>query len=166
MPSNVSKSPDYQDFFWNRHMFTIGSTISQKCSTILKTFLLCSLTCSRIWLNPLVNDGQPHLPHKIEKDKKKDCNLEVGSVLCRELRWRCCCCFCVTYVRVARIRRDRPQTFVSTTSADIPLETTAFRIKHYKLVDFTSSSSLSNHSSSAFWFDSSLRGCRFIHKRN
>ncbi len=126
-------------------MLTIGSTMSPKCSTILKTFLLCSLSCSQIWLNPLVNDGQPHLPHKFGKNKKK-----TGSVLCRELRWWCCCCFCVTYVRVARIRRDRPQTLVSTTSAYIPLESTAFLIKHYKLVDFTSSSSLSNHSSSAF----------------
>jgi hypothetical protein len=130
-------------------MFTIVSTMSPKCSTILKTFLLCSLTCSQILLNPLVNDGQPRVPHKFEKGKK-DWNFELGSVLCRELRWRCCCCFCVTYVRVARIRRDRPQTLVYTTSADIPLETTAFCIKHYKLVDFTSSSSLSNHSSSAF----------------
>jgi len=146
-------------------MFTIGSTMSPKCSTILKTFLLCSLTCSQIWLNPLLIDGQPHLPHKFEKEKK-DWNLELGSVLCRELRWRCCCCFCVTYVRVVRIRRDRPQTLVCTTSADIPLETTPFRMKDYKLVDFTSSSSLSNHTGSAFWFDSSLRGCRFIHKLN
>jgi hypothetical protein len=135
----------------------------QNVARLLKLFY-CSLSCSQIWLNPLVNDSQPHLPHKFEKEKK-DWNLELGSVLCTELRWRCCCCFCVTYVRVARIRRDRPQTLVSTTSADIPLETTAF-FKNYKLVDFTSSSSLSNHSSSAFWFDSSLRRCRFIHKRN
>ncbi len=35
------------------------------------------------------------------KKKKRVRNLEVGSVLCRELRWRCCCCFCVTYVRVS-----------------------------------------------------------------
>jgi hypothetical protein len=55
--------------------------MSPKCSTILKLFLLCSLTCSQIWLNPLVNDGQPHLPHKFEKGKK-DWNLELGSVLC------------------------------------------------------------------------------------
>jgi hypothetical protein len=60
-------------------MFTIGSTISQKCSTILKTFLLCSLTCSRIWLNPLVNDGQPHLPHKIEKDEKKTATWKLEA---------------------------------------------------------------------------------------
>jgi hypothetical protein len=146
-------------------MFTIATTASPKCSTILKTFLLCSLSCSQIWLNPLGNDGQPHRPHKFEK-AKKNWNLEFRSVLCRELRWRCCCCFCVTYVRVARIWRDRPQILASTTSADIPLESTAFRIKHYKLIDFTSSSSLSNHSSSAFWFDSNIRGCQFIHKRN
>jgi hypothetical protein len=63
-------------------MFTIASTMSRKCSTILKTFLLCSLTCSQIWLNPLVNDGQPHLPHKFEKDKKKTgtWNLEACCI--------------------------------------------------------------------------------------
>jgi len=66
--------------------------------------------------------AQPHRPHKFEKGKK-DWNLELGSVLCRELRWRYCCCFCVTYVRVARIRRDRPQTIVSTTSA--------WRLQHF-----------------------------------
>jgi len=124
-------------------MLTIGSTMSPKCSTILKTFLLCSLTCSQIWLNPLVNDDQPHLPHKFEKG-------ELGSLLSRELRSRCWFCFWVTYVRVARIRRDRPQTLACTTSADIPLETTAVRIKHYKFGWLTSSSSISNHSSSAF----------------
>ncbi len=156
--------------FSNRHMFTIGTTASPKCSTILKTFLLCSLTCCQIWLNLLVNDGQPHRPHKFENEKKVR-NLELGSVLSRELRWRCCCCFCVTYVRVARIWRDRPHTLVSTTSADIPLESTAFRIKHYKLVDFTSSSSLSNRSSSGFWLillfevaNSSTRGISQIFK--
>ncbi len=71
----------------------------------------------------------------------------------RELRWRCWCCCCVTYVRVARIRRHPPHTLVCTTSADIPLETTAFHIsKHHKLVDFTATSSSSSHSSWAFWF--------------
>ncbi len=142
--------PIKRNCFSNRHMFTIGTTTSPKRSTILKLFLLSSVTCSQIWLNPLVNNGQPPPPSQISKRKKKDWNLEVGGVLCRELRWRCCCCFCVTYVRVARICRDRPHTLVCTTFVDILLETTAFRIKHYKLVDFTSSSSLSNPSSSAF----------------
>ncbi len=59
----------------------------------------------------------------------------------------------LTSVPVARIRRDQPHTLVCTTSADIPLETTAFHIsKHYKLVAFTATSSSSSHSSWAFWF--------------
>jgi hypothetical protein len=64
--------------------------------------------------------------------------------------FRCWCCCCD---RVARIRRHRLHTLVCKTSADIPLETTAFHIsKHYKLVDFTATSSSSSHSSWAFWF--------------
>ncbi len=52
-------------------MFTIGTTTSPKRSMILKLFLLSSLTCSQIWLNPLVNNGPPHTALTNLKKKKK-----------------------------------------------------------------------------------------------
>jgi hypothetical protein len=104
--------------FLNRHMLTIRSSISPKCSTILKTFKLSSLTCSQIWLNPLLPPTS-----QISKRKKRTGTWK----LCRELRWRCWCCFWITYVHVARIRRHRPHTLGCTTSADIPLE----RLQHF-----------------------------------
>ncbi len=44
----------------------------------LNFFLLSCLNCNQIWLNPLVNDRQPHLPHKFEPKKKA---LVVGAGL-------------------------------------------------------------------------------------
>jgi hypothetical protein len=52
--------------------------MSPKCSTILKTFLLSSLSCSQIWLNPLVNDGQPHLTN-LKKTKKKTATWKLEA---------------------------------------------------------------------------------------
>jgi len=49
-----------QKFCSVQHIFT-------KYSWVPKKIPLSSLTCSQIWLNPLVDDGQVHVSHKIDK---------------------------------------------------------------------------------------------------
>ncbi len=64
------KMPEFKGKkIWNHHIWTIGSSRLPKYSRILNFFLLSSLTCSQIWLIPLVDDHQCGLHTNLNKIK-------------------------------------------------------------------------------------------------
>jgi hypothetical protein len=55
----------------NSHIWTTDSSISPVHSQGFKKNLLFSLSCSQVWLNPLVEDRQSTYIMKLKKEKRK-----------------------------------------------------------------------------------------------
>jgi len=66
-----------QKFCSIQHIFT-------KYSWVPKKIPLSSLTCSQIWLNPLVDDGQVHVSHKLTRKPWNSAHID-----CRENECHC-----------------------------------------------------------------------------
>jgi hypothetical protein len=64
----------------DQKFFAIFNIYSQNIVWVPKKFLLSSLTSSQIWLNPLVDDGQVHVSHKIDKKALELCPPIVGKM--------------------------------------------------------------------------------------
>ncbi len=71
------------DFSENCHIYAIGSSsmLPKEYSSILKKFLLSSVTCNQIWLIPLVSDLPMWLHHRIGRKKNTGYDDSLALIL-------------------------------------------------------------------------------------